>query len=108
MKILSIEGDQATVSSGGLEVTVSLALLENYKIGDYVVVHAGYAIELLDPEQAQSTLFIDTTARRARNDILIRYDPATQPSTRQPPKDSQVSPSRSRSQKSCTQYPASK
>jgi hydrogenase expression/formation protein HypC len=56
MKILAIEGDLATAFAGDLEIAVSLALVENPKVGDYIVVHAGYAIELLDPEQAQSTL----------------------------------------------------
>jgi hydrogenase expression/formation protein HypC len=35
---------------------VSLALVEDVKVGDYVIVHVGYALTRLDPEEAEKTL----------------------------------------------------
>jgi hydrogenase expression/formation protein HypC len=40
----------------GLQRTVSLDLLEDARPGDYVIVHAGFAIEKLKPDEAQKTL----------------------------------------------------
>ena len=56
MKLTSIDGGLGTVEEGGVRQTISLALLEEAREGDYVIVHAGYAISLLDPEDAQETL----------------------------------------------------
>ncbi len=49
-------GQDATVDLGGVRKTVSLALVPQAQEGDYVVVHVGHAIGLIDPEQAQATL----------------------------------------------------
>jgi hydrogenase expression/formation protein HypC len=46
----------ATVSLGGLRKAVSLALVEGVAVGDYVVVHTGYALSRLDPAEAERTL----------------------------------------------------
>lgn len=56
MKVLSIEDDMAQVEMGGVVRQASLALVEGVRIGDYVIVHAGFAIERLDEEQAGITL----------------------------------------------------
>lgn len=56
MKILKIEGDKANVSSGGIQRSIGISFLNNPKIGDYVIVHAGFAIEKLDPVKAKETL----------------------------------------------------
>ena len=50
------EGDQAIVDLGGVRKDVSLALVEDVKVGDYVIVHVGYALTRLDPEEAEKTL----------------------------------------------------
>lgn len=55
-EILSIDGDNAVVSVGDVKKTVSLALVEGVSIGDYVLVHVGYALERLDPAEAERTL----------------------------------------------------
>ena len=55
-EILSIDGDNAVVSVGEVKKTVSLALVEGVSIGDYVLVHVGYALERLDPAEAERTL----------------------------------------------------
>jgi len=51
-----LEGDEALVDLGGVRKRVSLALVPDVAVGDYVIVHAGYAISRLDPEEAARTL----------------------------------------------------
>ncbi|MCP9439725.1 MAG: HypC/HybG/HupF family hydrogenase formation chaperone [Nitrospira sp.] len=46
----------ATVSFGGVTKTVSLALVPEAKVGDYVIVHVGFAISRLNEEAARRTL----------------------------------------------------
>jgi hydrogenase expression/formation protein HypC len=58
MKILKIEGDRAIVSSGGVQRSIGINFLKSPKIGDYVIVHAGFAIEKLDTVKAEETLKI--------------------------------------------------
>ena len=50
------ENDVAIVDLGGVRKDVSLALVEDVKVGDYVIVHVGYALTRLDPEEAEKTL----------------------------------------------------
>ncbi|MDO9227061.1 MAG: HypC/HybG/HupF family hydrogenase formation chaperone [Pseudomonadota bacterium] len=50
------ENDQAIVDLGGVRKDISLALVEGVVVGDYVIVHVGYALTLLDPEEAEKTL----------------------------------------------------
>ncbi|MFH1782987.1 MAG: HypC/HybG/HupF family hydrogenase formation chaperone [Candidatus Omnitrophota bacterium] len=56
MKIRKIEGERALVSSAGIERRISINFLKDPKIGDYVIVHAGFAIETIDPKKAKETL----------------------------------------------------
>ncbi len=56
MKVVSIENNSAQVSSGGLETQVSIDLTPEAAVGDYVIVHAGFAIQRLDAEDALATL----------------------------------------------------
>lgn len=51
-----LDEDRATVSLGGVKVACSLALVEGVQVGDYVIVHVGYALSKLDPEEAERTL----------------------------------------------------
>jgi hydrogenase expression/formation protein HypC len=46
----------AIVDLGGVRKDVSLALVEDVAVGDYVIVHVGYALTRLDPEEAEKTL----------------------------------------------------
>jgi hydrogenase expression/formation protein HypC len=55
-EIMSIEGQMAKVSIGGTIVNASLQLLENPKIGEFVLLHSGFAIERLSKEEADETL----------------------------------------------------
>ncbi len=46
----------ATVELGGVERQVSLIMTPEAGVGDYVLIHTGYAINLLSPEEAQASL----------------------------------------------------
>lgn len=48
--------DKAVVEISGLKKEISLALVEDVAVGDYVIVHVGYALTRLDPEEAEKTL----------------------------------------------------
>ncbi len=50
------EHDQAVVDLGGIRKPVSVALVPEANVGDYVIVHVGHAIGIVDPEEAQKTL----------------------------------------------------
>ena len=54
-EVKSIDGHMATVDFGGVKRTANLSLVEA-NVGDYVIVHAGYAIQVLDREEAEKTL----------------------------------------------------
>jgi hydrogenase expression/formation protein HypC len=56
MKIKSINGEFAQVEAGKLLRTVNIQMLPKIKIGDFVLVHAGFAIEKVDPQKAEDTL----------------------------------------------------
>ena len=53
MQIKKIEGDQAIAVANGLKMQVSVALLDQVSIDDYVLVHTGFAIEKIDVERAR-------------------------------------------------------
>jgi len=55
MEILSIDGNKAIAEAGGIRKDVRLDLLEGAEVGDYILIHTGYAIEKLDPEEALET-----------------------------------------------------
>jgi hydrogenase expression/formation protein HypC len=54
------DDDTATVTLGGVRKQVSLALIEDAAVDDYVVVHVGYALSKLDPTEAERTLALLT------------------------------------------------
>lgn len=57
MKVLQLKGDSmAQVSAMGAEREVALDLTPQAQVGDYVLVHAGFAIEVVDEQYAQDTL----------------------------------------------------
>jgi hydrogenase expression/formation protein HypC len=51
-----MENDGARVDLGGVRKEISLALVDDVAVGDYVIVHVGYALSKLDPEEAEKTL----------------------------------------------------
>lgn len=54
--VVAREGDDAVVELGGMRKSVSAALVPQARVGDYVIVHVGFAIGVLDPEEAARTL----------------------------------------------------
>jgi len=50
------DGDTAVVDLAGVQKEISLALVDDVAPGDYVIVHVGYALNKLDPEEAARTL----------------------------------------------------
>ena len=57
MKIVKmLEQGKALVTQDDLETEVDLTLIQDPKIGDYVIIHAGYAIDLLDLKEAEERL----------------------------------------------------
>jgi hydrogenase expression/formation protein HypC len=57
-KIVSIDGDMAEVSAGGSIFKAGLHMIENAKVGDYILLHAGFAIQKISQEEAAETLKI--------------------------------------------------
>jgi len=55
-KIVKITGEIAEVSVGGTIVNVGLQMIDNVKLGDYVLVHAGFALQKIDEKEALETL----------------------------------------------------
>jgi hydrogenase expression/formation protein HypC len=55
-KVEKIENDMATVSVGGTRYEASLQMLDDVKVGDYILMHTGFAIQKLDPEEAEQSL----------------------------------------------------
>lgn len=57
-EVVAITDDQqtATVSLEGVRKDISLALLTDVELGDFVLVHVGYALNKISPEEAQRTL----------------------------------------------------
>jgi len=56
MQVLSIEDDLAVCEIDGVQREASLMMLDNVQVGDYVLIHAGFAIEKIDEEEAKLTL----------------------------------------------------
>lgn len=62
--------DGAVVDLAGVRKEISLALVDGVSVGDYVIVHVGYALNRLDPEEAQKTLALfDELALRADGSV---------------------------------------
>lgn len=56
-RVVSVEGDEmATVAMEGVKKKISIALVEDVAVGDYVLVHVGYALHKVSEEEAQRTL----------------------------------------------------
>lgn len=56
VKIVQIKGNEGVAEFKGVKKKINLELLENVKKGDYVILHAGFAIQKMEPEEALETL----------------------------------------------------
>ena len=59
-------GDSAVVDLGGVRKEIWLALLDGVQVGDYVILHVGYALSRLDPEEAEKTLALFSELEASR------------------------------------------
>lgn len=66
LKILSVDGKQAVGEAGGLTQTLRVDFLPDIQPGDYVMLHAGFAIERLSEQQARENLACIEEALDAR------------------------------------------
>ena len=55
-KVIKIDGDMAIVSVGGAEYNASIQMLTDVNVGDYILLHTGFAIQKIDEEEAIETL----------------------------------------------------
>jgi hydrogenase expression/formation protein HypC len=58
VKVVSIEGNEAEVEIGGVKRRVSIMLTPEARVGNYVLLHTGYAINVIDEAEARETLKI--------------------------------------------------
>ena len=56
MQVKTIENDMAICEIDGVQREASLMMIDDVAIGDYVLIHAGFAIERIDEEEARLTL----------------------------------------------------
>jgi len=74
-RVVSLPGPEAAlIDIGGVRKRISLALVEGIAVGDYVIVHVGYALARLDPEEAERTL-----ALFAEAEVAMREAPGATP-----------------------------
>jgi hydrogenase expression/formation protein HypC len=67
--IKSIDGSEAEVEIGGIGRRASLMLTPEARVGDYVLLHTGYAINIVDQEEAEATLsLLEEMAQAADED----------------------------------------
>ena len=67
------DGSTAIVDLGGIRKAISLALVDDVQVGDYVILHVGYALSKLDPEEAANTLALFAELPKAP---ALTLDPA--------------------------------
>ncbi len=56
VRVLQIDGQKALVELGGLARQASIMLVPDVQVGDYVLLHAGFAIQKLDEREAEETI----------------------------------------------------
>ena len=57
MKLIEMTGEgTGRVDSGGVKTDVSLMMIPDARLGDYIIIHAGFGIEVLDSEEARIRL----------------------------------------------------
>jgi hydrogenase expression/formation protein HypC len=56
VKVIKVEKELAEVDMAGVKREVNVRFLEEVRVGDYILVHAGFAIEKINAQEAQETL----------------------------------------------------
>jgi hydrogenase expression/formation protein HypC len=76
LRLVSVNGTDAVGEVGGIQREVSIMMTPDVKVGDYVIVHAGFAIQVLDQKEAEENLEllrqIGDTAEQMREDVRNR------------------------------------
>jgi len=66
VRVVELRGaDAAVVDLDGIRKEISLALVDGVQVGDYVILHVGYALSRLDPEEAARTLALLAELQKA-------------------------------------------
>ena len=73
-KIVEIDGEMAKVEVGGVLRAVSLMLVPDLQVGDYVITHAGFALHRVDEQEALASIdllreLVETVARAERGEV---------------------------------------
>lgn len=56
LKVTEVNGNDAMAEIEGVKRKIRIDFVKDVKVGDYVIVHAGFALEKLDPEQAKKNM----------------------------------------------------
>ena len=76
LRLVTVNGTDAIGEVGGIQREVSIMMTPDARIGDYVIVHAGFAIQILDQKEAEENLEllrqIGDTAEQMREDVQRR------------------------------------
>ena len=75
-KIISIDGNMASASVGGAIVRTGLHLLDDVKVGDYILIHTGFALQKISEEEALETIRIIEELERYQSPSFTGADPA--------------------------------
>ncbi len=73
-----LENELAIVELGGVKKQISLAMVDGVAVGDYVIVHVGYAINRLDPDEAAKTLALFAEINAALDSSPLAPHPSRQ------------------------------
>ena len=66
VRVVELQGEStAIVDLDGIRKAISLALVDDVQVGDYVILHVGYALSKLDPDEAERTLALFAALPRA-------------------------------------------
>lgn len=71
------DGDNAVVDLAGVRKEISLSLVDGVAVGDYVIVHVGFALNKLDPEEAEQTLKLFAEMGELRGQLTADHDGLT-------------------------------
>jgi hydrogenase expression/formation protein HypC len=71
LKLISVDGIDAVGEVGGIQREVSIMMTPDVKVGDYVIVHAGFAIQVLDQKEAEENLEL---LRQIGNTVEVRRE----------------------------------
>ncbi|MBN2482248.1 MAG: HypC/HybG/HupF family hydrogenase formation chaperone [Bacteroidales bacterium] len=73
-KILAIDGNSASASVGGAVVRTSLQLLDDVQVGDYVLIHTGFALQKISEAEALETIRIIEELQQTRDGSVSEND----------------------------------